>query len=399
MKQHVVKDICETIYLFFLIFLPNLAGIPARIIFMILNSAIVVLLAVKHGRLIVSMKCLRIFFFFIPFFMYVTVMQCIHCLLDKQHTGAYAAILSAVALPFIYSFIFVLLLINIDSKNRLTFDKFEKQLIIVTCIQFVLVIISFMIPTVKSIFVEIMLRDWQDTEQRDHIYWSTFRRGYGLSTNLFDGFGYIISILISIVFLKGLREKKIFYLILSGMMLFMPLVNARTGVLLTILSMIVIFSFYTNFKNIIRVILLLGTIICVLPSILSLLPKSTLVWVTSGLEETLSLLNSESTSHGVYDEILKNDLVMPDSMLGFVFGMGAQPEVLGNYNGIDSGYVQCIWRFGLVGSLLLYFGYVCLFMYPAVFQKKSKIKTNRCIMTFLTVIFFVYLINQKMKTL
>ena len=54
--------------------------------------------------------------------------------------------------------------------------------------------------------------------------------------------------------------------------------------------------------------------------------------------------------------------------------------------GSDIGYIQCIWRYGVLGSLLLYCGYVRLLMYGSKTSRDDRKKlfgACTCVMLFI----------------
>ena len=106
-------------------------------------------------------------------------------------------------------------------------------------------------------------------------------------------------------------------------------------------------------------------------------------WIISGAEEMVSLFTS-SPRNGKTISALMNDFILPNNL---IFGDGGDPNSFG-YTGIDVGYVRLIWMFGIVGTILLFIGYVNMFI---ISYKNTIFDYGKAIIISICVLFFVYL--------
>ena len=64
------------------------------------------------------------------------------------------------------------------------------------------------------------------------------------------------------------------------------------------------------------------------------------------------------------------------------------PERKMGYSGIDSGYIQCLWRYGIIGTLLLLGGYAYSFILAVRYRNT---KERKVLIIVILTIFFTYL--------
>ena len=163
----------------------------------------------------------------------------------------------------------------------------------------------------------------------------------------------------------------------------MPLVNARTGLVLVLIGLLVSSLFYQSVKTVFKSFLLVVIVGVAFYFIILNLPESMVKWLSQGMKDTLSLFNGSGKS-GVYDKLLQKDMFFPSSIL---LGDGATPKLL-NFRSVDNGYVTCLWNFGLIGTVFLLIGYFNMFRLSYV---SCKSKMNRALSLVLSVCFFLYL--------
>jgi uncharacterized protein with PQ loop repeat len=115
------------------------------------------------------------------------------------------------------------------------------------------------------------------------------------------------------------------------------------------------------------------------------LPENTKEWITRGLDATSTLVTTGEKT-GVYSVIMGTNFVFPKNVF---WGVGADREELYGI-GIESGYVNCLWRYGVVGTMLLFIGVINMFRQTI---KMTNGKNEKIIIFTFEVIFFVYLIK------
>ena len=378
------KRIFFSVYFFFALFQPPLLHIKTNIIMLLFNIMIFCGLSVLTGGIKFSRKILGMILGFLPFVLYLVFMQAYHIMMGESDKMKYFILIKINLLMIIYFFVMVLALCRMIDFFHISFKEFMAYIFIAALMQFACVLAAFVVPSIKTLFVNMMIANSNDETIIRAIKKGALYRCYGFAENLFDAFGYILSILISIIMLEGIERKKWVYTISAVFMLFMPLINARTGIILSLVGFAIVLTFYSSPKRLLKILILLPFLILFCKEVFSLLPASTSKWILSGFEETSSLLDSGQTT-GVYSEILGKDLVYPDNLL---LGAGGSPELLAHYSGIDSGYIQCLWRYGIIGTALLLGAYINMFR-MAFFVTKAK--KYRCMIIIILIIFVVYL--------
>lgn len=377
------QKICIVIYLFMAIFQPNIFGISTFKIILLVDFAAFGFLVCKYQKIIFNRQVLWIFAGFIPFIIYMVASALLHMSLYPENTGVYFNNIFSSILPLFHSFILSLVMVQLISIKKISYSDIEKFLLYVSLIQLVCVVLALLSSNIRNIFINIMLRDADKDRIADFMRYGSIRM-YGLARNLFDLFGYIVSMLITLIFLKGVSENKNIYKLLAIALLIIPLLNARTGLMLTLVGFTIVLIFYYEPKKSHRYIFGGIVAIIIVVAIFSFLPEKNAEWLTKGFDDTLTYIKT-GEKVGVYSQILEADIVYPSN---YVMGDCGSPEALANYRGIDSGYIQCLWRFGIIGSALLFLGYLNMFLMAAFRNRTKKVY---CTITVLAMLFFVYL--------
>lgn len=373
-----------TIYLFLSIFLPNITKYPIRNIMIFLDIAIIGYYFIKEKKIIISKSILSLFYGFIPFFLYFAVIQIIRFLSGNiYHTSYYTETLLSITLVFIYVFIVCLTMSILIKLFKLDAYEICNIYIYTGALQMICVVLSYIFPSIRSYFLGTILNNSQSEVIINAVKNNLSFRCYGFADNLFDALGYISSILITLSFAYGIEKRKKSYVVLSFAMLIIPLLNTRTGLILSLVGMLIVIFNYFEFKKVLKYLLIVLTAAIIFAFGFKYLPEQTQYFIIRGINETNLLLNGQVTS--TYSEIFGKDIVFPDDI---IFGAGTPPEWITNYSGIDSGYIQCLWRFGLIGTLLIFVGYLRLYL---KLYSITNNKFNHSISLALIAIFFVYL--------
>jgi hypothetical protein len=306
--------------------------------------------------------------------------------LDAMNKSAYFIEYKRLMLIFIYCLVTVIAagMLNTRMDKK---DVYFKCLISAGMIQLFFVIMAFLFPEVKTFFNNLTLKYSGSEAIKSTLSkeWLMTWRAYGFAANLFDGFGYVISILITIVFVYGINKKNAKVIGFAIAMLFMPLVNARTGVLLCIVSFVITSCFYLNQKTVVKYLGVTLITIILLIGLFQYLPYGLRDALYRGVNQTITLLTT-GESEGVYSVIVGVSQPIPENLL---FGVGTMSREI---TGIvaDNGYINCLWYFGVIGCFLLFFAFIVMFF---LVYKSSNNTQNKCITVCVMVIFFLYLIK------
>ena len=379
------QKVCFVLYLFMAIFQPNVLKVGTFKIILLVDFLIFGFMLLKYQKIVFNKKILLLFAGFLPFVFYLFVSVLIHSALHPEMTSAYVNNFISSVIPLFHAAILCLVMVLLMKVKRIDYSDIEKMLLYVCLLQLACVILALFSSRIRDVFINIMLSDMEANRIKDFLRFGSTRM-YGLARNLFDLFGYIVSILISLVFLKGVSENNNKYKIMAVVLLIIPLLNARTGLVLSIAGFAVVIAFYYTPKKIPYYIIDAVAIVAIVIALFSLLPERNVEWLTKGFEDTLTYLKT-GEKVGVYSQILEADIVYPSN---YLLGDCGAPEVLEGYSGIDSGYIQCLWRFGIIGSALLFIGYLNMFLMAAV---RNRSKKAYCTIAVLAMLFFVYLVK------
>lgn len=383
--EHKIERTALLLTVFIGIFMPCLVHVRMQYLVIVMLIVFTAWRALKCRDLRFERCMAKTLVAFLPFLAYYSVLVMYRTLMEQGDTSSYLIEYRQILSICVYVFS----LACATSTYIQTYGKAGKEyiigaIILVGEIQLLCVVAAYLSPTVKIAFNNLTIENsYSDTIVAVmQTPWRMSYRAYGLAENLFDQFGFVTSIIITITFAYGVSCRNKGLIVLSCMMLIMPFLNARTGILLAIMGMAIVAIRFGNFRNIVKYQLgVLILIVCVI-MVFDSLPDGLKLALVKGADEFSGLLRGERV--GVFSEIFDVDLVFPRNVL---LGQGMSPERYDGYAGIDSGYVQCIWRYGVIGTVLLFGGFIyCFFL---AFKKKRE-KVSRTIVLFLSLSLPVY---------
>ena len=374
------------IFLFCAVFTPDFFPFSIRYLIIIICAFGIGWKWVRTRKAVFNIIFISIFKGFAPFLIWFVLAQIIHLAADASNASIYLDTLEHTLEIFLAGFLIGLFFIYVCDDY--TFDENDvlRMLMIVTLLQFVCVTLALIFPEVRAYFNSFAIRNSYSARLAQLALASSLGRidrSYGLSNNLFDSFGYITAILICIMFIVGMERNDSKIKVASILMILIPLVNARTGIFLVILGMIIGSAFYLDYRTLLKNIGIVILAVIAFLLVVRRLPESMVSWLTSGLVETQAII-SGSGNIGVYSKIFGTDLVYPSSIL---LGGGGLPKDLISY-GVDNGYINSLWNFGLIGTILLLAGYFNMFRMS---YTSSNEKINKAISVVIGAIFFFYL--------
>lgn len=394
-KFNMIKTFFLTCYLFIYIFSPPIVK-NTRLILDIINIFIVVACVIYKGKINIPPYLKLTILPFVPFLIYVWLNSFYFVLVEKPESLiAYENIdyFRTAFLPIyiwlrLMALCFVLQLLK--HKIKINIDTFADCVLMAGIFQFVCVILAFLIPGVRDLFLQIISANTDGNVQKSIFdLFDNDKRAYGFSDNLFDSIGYIVSLISTIAFIKTVSRSSVKYFIIFVCTVFIVLVNTRTGLLLDMITVFLVAIFYGRkniVKSIIEFIIALIVMLLVGTFVISQLPESTLSWTSEGMEAVYTLIFEQEYS-GIFLTFYLKHLNFPNDI---IFGDGAIPDSM-YYNVSDIGYVQCIWRYGLVGTILLMVG--ILYFFYSSYKENSGNKEIQCFVLCTATIFFVYLIK------
>ena len=374
------------IYFFLYLFLPPICSIST---IKLLDIATIFVLCIFFTlkKNILDLNLIKPFLGYIPFFVYFYIIMFIQLFfMDLSYEVFKQSIrnMSSTIINLIIVILFIKVLLKL---NLLTFKKFIKIIAIVGFIEFICVLLSLVSPEIKSFFNSLTINYSTNEFIANATLKETFR-AFGFADNLFDSFGYRLSLIIVLLFIEGLFNKKPKLLYFSFVFLFMPMINARTGLVLSFCGMILASIYYVlngfkiNYKKVSIVMIIIAISIYFIYTNLSERTQYYLEW---GLKVTMTLLFEQKTE-GVYSQILDKDLVIPDN---YLIGVGGTPDSF-DQNGLDNGYIKLCWYFGIIGILLYFFGFIYFWYFTC---RKYHFYKMKCLAICYFCIYSIYMIK------
>lgn len=374
-----------SIYFFFYIFLPPITGLNMRRLLTTCNIIFVFAVTLFRGKIVIAGKIVKGIYGFIVFYVLFLIIQMLHYITDSSNRSEVAAATLSNTLLIIHAVAICLLLSVLCKYYGLTFRRFLGAITGAGLIELVLVFLALFVPSIKSQFIQMIVKNSKSDEILSVIQRYSYERSFGFADNLFDTFGYISALIIGLTFLTGISEKNRKITALSLVMLIMPLLNSRSGLMLSIIGILLVCLMYFKPQNIIKYVFEGVAVIFLAVFAWQRIPENTVKWITTGMTQTWILLTGRGAT-GVYNELFHVDMQFPPD---FLLGAGYAPQAIGIV-GIDSGYVQCIWRYGLVGTIVLF---LAILHYFSFFGRTIGEKREKAAFTLMFVILFIYLIK------
>lgn len=251
---------------------------------------------------------------------------------------------------------------------------------------------AYIIPSVRSFFIR-----YGDSSLFGNAYFFE-RRGFGFSMTLIDTFGYGMGLLAGYLILSKWDKNKVPKVIALVLMIFAIVVNARTG--LIILAISIILKVLQGENTAIQ----LGKIILAIPiaylGIFKLAPKIlefgmasaniTIKWVATDMQELyMTLLYGRAIGASLSDASFFSSFDnIPKNVIEFIFGSGHSIYDTHSQLGFrtDVGYINLWWEFGLLGMGILL---LVIFIWMA---KPLKYIKDKCIRSMLMLNILSYFI-------
>ena len=384
------KKIILAFFLFFVIFNPPIIRKISFTPIVLILSFIYVLFNNKLVSQIMALapirKWIKILFVFFLYYFVIIIVGFVRypTQIDQLVSGYISAIVYNIAL-IILSLCICVYSIRRSFEDSDLFDCF----IWAGVIEAILSILSFVFPTIKILLNQMVVEN-----STSHTIVATMNnvssfRNYGLASTLFDSFGLAMSILALIAFSQGLNNKKRISFLFFLMMSFAACINARTSMVLISVGIVVILfvgrrlSVSEMVKRIPPVILLIVGIMCFVQVVNSGSP--TALWLRNGIEAIQSILY-RGEAKGFFAIILK-EISVPKDEFVFTFGSGLLPNQLG-YSYMDMGYFQNWWKYGVVGSLMLY----SFYCFPLLHWYRKK-ERNSIVALMILMVLALYLLK------
>lgn len=357
-----IRKISLALYLFFLIFAPpimpefHIALAGVTILYLIFQSKNKLTKIYRNSGLNIALSGMLVFLVYIIFILIFNEIF----YEDTVQIGHYISLYNrfiAVAIVIVPGVLFIIYYLN---RYKMELDDLLEVVIMSGAMEALTCLLALLFPSVKTFFNELTL-----TMGGGNLYentWYITVRSYGFARTLVDVFGWGTGLIAGISFIYGIFKKKK-YIVLSFMLLISPLLNARTGIVIYVMAVIIILCCMLGKLDISKFIILIIAVaaaVSLFGIVLSYISKyypATGSWIEEGMNSiTYALKRNENVSNIsgftlAFQNKEKWDL--PKNLRLF-WGTGHSRYSAQGYTHTDFGYVNDIWAGGILGIIVLY---------------------------------------------
>lgn len=278
-------------------------------------------------------------------------------------------------------------------KKRWSTERFCLTYVLAGLYQAILGVICLVSPPIKSIFTALTIANSSSEKIRNSVEYLATIRNYGFASILYDIFGMAMSVLAVLAITQGLKGDRRYYMA-AAIITIAAVINSRTSFVLIAVGAIVMFLSHSGKKIsgswLTSRVVLFVVVITGISSLFTWLLGNTnteqLEWLATGLIESQLMLEGEEV--GFYDTLVNSFMIFPSDFFEVLFGTGMTPADAINHNS-DVGYIQYLWKQGVIGSALLYTIFIKLFKYA----KKGQLWPYSTFITALSVMVAIYLVK------
>lgn len=385
------------IYIFCFLFAPPLVKNINFVLFVFAYSFIMIIIKYRK-KLKETLKSITIKNCIFLLLVYL-VMYVISIILNIAFTGEiyltnYVMNLYSMFIGFIVIFVCALYLIYRLQELGKELDDLIRLFIFAGLIQSLITITTLLSPAIKTKLVRIMFLNTGDILLNTP--WIISRRFFGFSNSMLDLFGFGTGLLAVLPLFYSIKHGKK-YLACVPLLLLVPLLNSRSGLIMFVIGFIVWFIYilknktYKNISKIIVVSLILAVTFIVL---LIKFSPNTLDWI---LKDFGSFIGK---GNGTASALFGKDFWTIPPIQSWLMGTGYNVSAYSgfkveNITHSDVGYINEFWKVGIAGSIILY-SFITYILIKA--YKSSKEKYQKSIFVVFLMSIFVFLIKGTIFT-
>ncbi len=343
--------------------------------------------ALKDKSIVFHKKIFRPAAAFIPFLLYITVMAGLHCMEDGRNSTVYLEEYFLMVKFYLRTVIICAFVHRYRLSGKISEEQYLRVLLATAWMQIFFVILTMAAPGIRMMIMS-KVADRASGNLAfiaSSEYVMSFR-SFGLAGNHFYSFGYVLALSGTLAFVMSVNCRKRKYFILTVALFIATIFNSRTGVVLLAAAVLTAVLYFSHSICKISTIIEYSILSCAagvfIIFILRGIYPATFDWLLTGMKEIFALL-TEGKRNGTF-LVSRGTASIPENL---VTGMGGAPEYF-SAGYCDNGYLICLWRFGLAGTLLLLAAYAYLF-----YQSFTK-GHNECVKVFslcICIMFYLYL--------
>lgn len=234
-------------------------------------------------------------------------------------------------------------------NNNFQSKDFITLLLVISAIASVITAACVAIPSFGSYVRHSLLLFNQNDYLMENLY-----RGFGISDSLTSSYGFIQGVMLALGIFY-LKDNK-WFLLFIPFMLFSILLNARTGIILAVIGILLTFICKKQFKYMLITLGVTFIVISLIPFFISSLGLSddSLLFITGFFDEVISVfeskdISSSNTTSALFDSMI----VWPDDLFQWILGRGFSLFRADFHVNSDVGYINQLNYGGLVYVFIL----------------------------------------------
>lgn len=397
LNGHIRKIICVIIIFLILFNPPIYKKLSFTTIFSVISLADNIIHIRQIKEILFNIK--KTTALLIVFFIYYFIICLINSLVSIEFFSQIFLNLISLTINIAAQLSIALFIVRNFQDEDYTIDSLIEIFVLVGVIQGFIGILCFFSPAIKDVLNNLMIKNADTVDFAISLRVNSARRNYGFASTLFDVFGCTMSLLSVITFCRAFIQKRkieyVYFVIIS----IVAVLNARTSIILILVGVaLVIFLSREKgdyIKSNIRRFIILGFGITVGWLFIYKVRESSsesAVWLSTGIDEIEAFLSGNQVG---YFSSLSGDsfIFFPDSFWGVLFGTALTPMIRLGKN-TDIGYIQNIWSYGIIGSVLIYSIWFSL-GYSAIKGAilKDKYKYRKVVIVCILAIILIYQIK------
>lgn len=382
-NKQLYNKIYLVMYLFIFMYLPPIIKNVNILIPLTIYSFILIILKYRSVLKTITIKnnyksIIKLIFLY--FFWYIISIILNTFISGKFYFYNYFINFYSLSLVFVFTIICSLYLLLNCKVNKIDFNELINLIIISGLIQSFLAILALLSSDIKTFFVNVMYKNTGDN-LLIHKY-NVERRFFGFANNMLDSYGFGTGVIAALPLYVSLKNNKI-WLLAIPFLLMVPLLNSRTGLVVFGISVVIYFIYifknnlFDKFKKIIPIAL---GFIALLTISVFLFNPATIDWIIRDFSSFFT------NKFGTFNVLFSKKFWKLPDFLGLVIGKGYNVAGFGGMTKVlgfssDVGYINEIWKTGIIGLLLM----INIFIRLTKCMFSSSEKENRFLIAFLTI--------------
>lgn len=390
-----LKELFLIIYIFCFLFSPPLISVNLLLILSIYSFLVIIFKYPKKLKGLFNKKEFRkIVLIIIGYFMFYSLSVLINWLFDgDQFVNNYFINYYSFILNFPATIVCSIYLIFKCDDLKLSFDDLIKLFIFAGLLQAFISIATLLLPSFRQWTLDKMLDE--NNARYLESPWIIARRFYGFSNNLLDLFGFGTGILATLPLYYAKKTSKYKYLLLVPILLIVPVLNSRSGILVFAIGLLVfilgtIFSRRANILNYFKYCFVVIIFLIIGVYLIQMFSPDTLIWIKNDFMSFTSS-NTSGTATKLFDASWWQLPPLQYWLLGTGHNVSAYSSYAADISvHSDVGYINEMWKSGLIGSIIMF---VFIIYITKVSKKLQSSVYYKILFTFFLIASFVMLIK------